>query len=185
MDTLINNLLLFDSLNEQQIRLINHFTKEVHLEARKHLAEPGDRWSQLALVKSGVLRYNYFNRSAENITSGLIGEGNFITASGPLHVPFIQSDYLQAITACTLSVITKSGMQELSSKVPNWDNILRKISEKAVAERRSRILRTLGDIDPKDVAIQYLAKFPNIEKHISVDQILKYLEVQAKGQRLG
>jgi CRP-like cAMP-binding protein len=178
MKTLMNNLLLFDSLNEQQIKFFNHLIQEVQLKEGAYFAEPGNTCSQLAFVESGILRYNYYNREAENITSSLIGEGNYIASSGPLHRPFIQSDYLQAITACSLSVITKSGMDELSSTVSNWDNILRKISQKATAERRRRIICPTGSTSPEVTAARYLAKFPNIGKHINVNQMLPYIYAQ-------
>ena len=184
MNALINNLLLSDSLNEQQIKLVKHLTQEVHLKEGEYFAEPGSTSSQLAFVESGVLRYNYYNRRAENITSGLIGEGNFIAGAGPFYLPVIPSDYLQAITACTLSVITKSGMDELSSTVSTWDSILRKISQKATAEKRSRIIRTSGNSDPEVTAAQYLAGFPDIGKHINVDQMLRYIDARVKGQKV-
>jgi CRP-like cAMP-binding protein len=185
MKNLIDNLLLFDRLNEQQIRLVNHLTQEVHLKEGEYLAEPGYTCCQLSLVQSGVLRYNFYNRKAENITSCLIGEGNFIAGVGPLHLPVIQSDYLQAITSCALLVITKSGMDELSSALSNWDGILRKVSQKAIAETRSRILRRSGNTDPEVTAAQYLARFPNIGKHINVDQMLRYFGAQPNDHKVG
>ncbi len=183
MNTLINNLLLFDSLNEQQIELINRLTYKVNLKVGEYLAEPGNNWSQLALVESGVLRYNFFNSRAENITSSLIGEGNYIAGVGPLHLPVIQSDYLQSITACTLSVITKRGMDELLSTITNWDSILRKISQKAIAERRSRIIRSGCKTNHEVIAAQYLSKFPNIGKYINLNQMLQYIDVKINDQK--
>jgi hypothetical protein len=184
MKTLINSLLLFDSLTEQQIRLITHLTQEVQLKEEEYFAEPGNTYSRLAFVESGVLRYSYYNRGAENITSGLIGEGNYIASSVPLYLPVIQSDYLQAVTACTISVISISGMGELSLTVPNWDSILRKISQKATAERRSRIIRSVGNRDSKVTAAQYLAKFVDIGKYINVDQMLPYLDAQVNAYKV-
>lgn len=179
MKTLINNLLLFDSLNEQQIKLVNHLTQEVQLKEGEYLTEPGNTCSQLAFVESGVLRYSYYNRQAENITSGLIGEGNYIASSVPLNLPVIQSDYLQAITPCSLSVITKSGMDQLSLTVSNWDIILRKISQKAAAETRRRIICRIGRVSPEVIAARYLAKFPNVGNHIKLNQMVQYVDAQS------
>ncbi|WP_134088021.1 Crp/Fnr family transcriptional regulator [Olivibacter sp. XZL3] len=175
METLINNLLLFDRLTEQQVKLIRDITKDVHLQEGEYFAEPGDICSQLAFVAKGILRYNHYNRKAENITSGLIGEGDFVAGAAPSHLPALHSDYLQAITECSLSVIDKRGMEELSSTVSNWDNMVRKISQKAIAEKRSRILRPVDD-DPEAAASQYLEKFPNLAKHLSVDRMLLYID---------
>lgn len=183
MKTLIKNLLLFDRLTEQQIKLISGIKQEVRLQEGEYFAEPGDICSQLAFVEKGVLRYNYYNRKAENITSGLIGEGNFVVGTTPSHIPAIQSDYLQAIIQCTLSVIDKRGMEELSSTVSNWDGLVRRISQKATAEKRSRILRPTEDADPEITAAQYLERFPNLGKYISPDRMVPYIEAQVDNEK--
>jgi CRP-like cAMP-binding protein len=141
MNSLINKLLLFDHLNEQQVRLISRKIEKVHLEEDEYFAEPGYIQSGLAFVDKGELRYNYYNNKAENITSSLIGEGDFIAPASHLLLPIIPSDYLQAITKCALLVIRKSGMDELSATIPNWDNILRMVSQKAIIQRRSQSVR--------------------------------------------
>jgi CRP-like cAMP-binding protein len=183
MKTLIKNLLLFDRLNEQQSTLVSQLIQEVHLEEGEYFIEPGSTFRQLAFVEIGVLRYNYYNRLAENLTTGLIGEGDYIGSSSFLHLPFIQSDYLQAITKCTLSVIPKSSLDELSLTVPNWDIILMKISQKTTAQRRSRMISLVGNTKPRITAAEYLAKFPNIGKHININQMLLYIDAQVNDQK--
>lgn len=183
METLIQNLLLFDRLTVQQIRLISNITQEVRLQEGEYYAEPGDLCSQLGFVEKGVLRYNYYNRKAENITSGLIGEGNFVVGAVSSHLPVIQSDYLQAITACTFSVIDERGMEELSSTVSNWDAMIRRISQKAMAEKRSRILRPTENANPIITATQYLERFPNLGKYIGREWMMPYIEAQNNNEK--
>lgn len=178
MKTLIKNLLLFDRLTEQQIRFISDITQEIRLQEGEYFAEPGDVCSQLAFVETGVLRYNHYNRRAENITSGLIGEGNFVAGPSPLHLPAVQADYLQAITDCILFVIDKKGMDELSSTVSSWDSMIKRISQKATFEKRSRILRAAEGTDPEITATRYLERFPNLGKYISADKMASYMETQ-------
>ena len=175
MNTLINQLLLFDHLNQQQISLINRLTKQVHLHKGEYLAEPGHTISFLAFVNSGVLRYNYYNREAENITTVLIGEGNFVSSSIPIYPPIIQFYYLEAMTACDLSVIERSGMQELSATVSNWDTIARRVAQRAAEERQIRIIPYVQDGDPDNAAANYLEKFANLGKHLKVEQVSPYI----------
>jgi CRP-like cAMP-binding protein len=178
MNTLINKLLLFDHLNEQQIALISRKAEKVHLEEGEYYTEPGHILTRLTYVDKGILRYNYYNNKAENITSSLIGEGNFIAPSGHLLFPIIPSDYLQAITECALLVIKKSSIEDLSATIPNWDNILKKVSQKAVLERRSRSVRVSNDANLEVTANKYLEKFPNLSKHLKANQMLRYLQSQ-------
>jgi hypothetical protein len=44
-----------------------------------------------------------------------------------LQLPMISSEYLQAVTACSLSVVEKTGMDELSATLANWNNIVKMI----------------------------------------------------------
>lgn len=178
MDTLIQNLLLFDRLTEQQIAIISGLIQQVHLREGEYFMEPGNISSRLAFVEKGVLRYNHYNRKAENITSGLIGEGNFVAGAVPSYLPAIQSDYLQAITECTLSVIDRTGMADLSSTVSNWDGMIKRISQKAIAEKRSRILRPVEGMGPELTAIRYLERFPNLRKYLDPDRMLLYIKAQ-------
>lgn len=178
MNTLINKLLLFDHLNEQQIALISRKTEKVHLEEGEYYTEPGYIQSHLAYVNKGVLRYNYYNNKAQNITSSLIGDGDFITPASHLLLPVIPSDYLQAITGCDLLLIKESGLEELSATISNWDSMVKRISHKAIAERRSRSVRLSNNMNIEVTANQYLKKFPNLGKHLRVDQILQYLQNQ-------
>jgi CRP-like cAMP-binding protein len=178
MNTLINNLLLFDRLNEQQIKLINRTTQKLHLRKDEYFAEPGYIYTQLAFLDKGVLRYNYYNRNAENITSSLIGEGNFVAGISPVHFPVIQSEYLQAITECNLLVIPKSGMEELAAILANWDNLLRRVAQKAILERRRRIIHSTEAILPELTAAQYLEKFTDLSKYLTASQIAPYFQTQ-------
>lgn len=177
MNTLINQLLLFDHLNEQQISLINGLIKQVYLQKGEYLAEPGHTISFLAFVKSGVLRYNYYNREAENITNALIGEGNFVSSSSPIYPPVIQSYYLEAMTECDLSVIEISGMEELSATLSNWEDIARRAAQRAAAERRTRIIPYVMESDPGIAAAKYLERFTNLGKHLKAEQLLPYIKL--------
>lgn len=176
MNTLINKLLLFDHLNEQQIALISHKVEKIHLNEGEYYTEPGHIESRLAFVDKGVLRYNYYNNKAENITSSLIGEGDFITSASYLLLPIIPSDYLQAITECALLVIEESDMKEISATIPNWDNTFRMVSQKAITERRGRLVQLSKYENSEITANDYLEQFPNLSKHLNANQMLQYLQ---------
>lgn len=172
---------MFDHLNEQQQMLICQKIEKVHLEEGEYFSEPGNIQSCLAFVDIGVLRYNYYNKSAENITSSLIGEGDFIAPASHLLVPVIPSDYLQAITRCILLVIKKKEMEELSATIQSWDPILKQVSRKVIIERRSRSVLLLKNVNMEVTVKAYLDQFPNLRKHLNVNQVLQYLQtVQPK-----
>ncbi|MEJ7558567.1 MAG: hypothetical protein WKF66_09690 [Pedobacter sp.] len=178
MNSLINKLLLFDQLNGQQQALISRKIENVHLEEGECFLEPGHIQSCLAFVDNGVLRYNYYNKNAVNITSSLIGEGDLIATPSHLLLPVIPSDYLQAITSCDLSVIRKTAMEELSATIQNWDNILIKVSQKVNIDKGSRSVRLVKNMNLDVTVTEYLEMFPNFSKYLKANQIMQYLQCQ-------
>lgn len=180
MNTFIDKLLLFDDLNGQQIELVRRLTRQINLEEGNYFSEPGRSYRQLTFIEKGVLRYNYYNRNAENVTSGFIGEDNFIAGAGSLPIAIPQSEYLQAITACTLLVIEKDGLDELSVTVSNWDRMFNMILLKAAAARRSRVIAFAGIANPEGQAANYLQKFDDLNKSLTLNQILPYFGMQVQ-----
>jgi hypothetical protein len=177
MEAFTNHLLLFDQLNDQQIALVKQKTKLVCLEAGDYFAEAGIIFGKMAFVNEGVLRYNYYNNKAENFTVSLIGDGNIVIGANPVLPNFPPSDYLQAITRCSLCVIEAGDMAVLTATISNWENIVKKISRKSVLDKKERVLPSLAENNMESVANAYLNKFENVKRHLSYDQMASYLRV--------
>ncbi|MFD0764402.1 Crp/Fnr family transcriptional regulator [Mucilaginibacter lutimaris] len=174
MKTLIDHLLLFDDLNDWQIELIETVTHRMRLKEGSYFTEPGHTYPQLAFIESGVLRYNYYNRKVENITSSFIEEGNFIAGTGSLPIALPQSEFIQAVTDCTLLVIGKDALEQISATVTNWGAILKKILQKATTARQKRSIGITEATVPHEEAERYLHTFEGLNKHLTLQQITPY-----------
>jgi CRP-like cAMP-binding protein len=179
MKAFINHLLLFDQLNDQQIRLVRQKTRVIHLEAGEYFAEAGIIFGKMAFINDGVLRYNYYNNKAENFTVSLIGDGNIVIGSNPVLPNFPPSDYLQAITRCSLCVIEAYDMAILAATISNWEKLIKKISQKSVLDKKERVLPNAFNTNVESAANAYLNKFENIKKHLSLDKMVSYLRVDS------
>lgn len=176
MELLLNYLLLFDGLNEQQITLVKQKTKLIQLQPGDYLAEAGIIFGKLAFVGNGLLRYNYYNSKAENFTISLIADGNIIVGANHVIPNFPPSDYLQAITKCDLYVIDAEDMEIIAATILNWERLVKKISQKSVCDKKERVLPVINDNPVNKVAAAYLNKFDNVKKYLSTDQMTTYLQ---------
>ena len=77
MENLINYLLQFGQLNQQQIDLISSKARVIELKKEDYFSEAGKISRQVAFVDSGILRVCYYNNEGEEITRYFIDENNF------------------------------------------------------------------------------------------------------------
>lgn len=77
MENLINYLLQFGQLNQQQIDLVKSKAKVIELKKDDYFSEAGKIARQVAFVDVGILRVCYYNNKGEEITRYFINENNF------------------------------------------------------------------------------------------------------------
>lgn len=77
MEQLINYLLQFGQLNQQQIELIRSKATVIELKKDEYFSEAGKTPRRVAFINEGILRVCYYNSSGEEITKYFIGENNF------------------------------------------------------------------------------------------------------------
>ena len=78
MEQLIEYILQFGNLNEQQIKLISRNTTEIELRKDEYFAQAGKTFDQIGFVLEGVLRICYYNNKGEEITKYFIEENHFV-----------------------------------------------------------------------------------------------------------
>ena len=127
MKELINYLLQFAPLNEQQIDLIE--SKGIFKEIKKdgYFQEAGKIPREVAFLTEGITRICYYNNKGDEITKYFIDENNLIVDINSYNRNIPSSGYIQAITDCKLIVFSKEAMKELSMTILIWDDIINKI----------------------------------------------------------
>ena len=106
MENLINYLLQFGQLNQQQIDLIKNKAKLVELNKEEYFSEAGKIARQVAFVDNGILRVCYYNNKGEEITRYFIDENNFAVDLNSFTYQIPSSEYVQAVTDCKLLVFS-------------------------------------------------------------------------------
>jgi CRP-like cAMP-binding protein len=176
MEALINYLLQFGQLNSQQIELVKAKATEMKLKKEAYFSEAGKISKQVAFVTDGILRVCYYNNKGVEITRYFIDENNFAVDLNSFTAKIPSSEYVQAVTDCSLIVFSSEALQELSLTIIGWDNIINKITSKSLIEKVNRISPMLAE----DAAVRYqnfLTQFPMLANRIPLSLLASYLGI--------
>lgn len=176
MEALINYLLQFSNLNQQQIDLIKR--KVVFKEIRKddYFHEAGKIPREIIFLTEGVMRVCYYNNKGDEITKYFIDENNFLADINSYNQEIASTEYIQAVTDCTYFVFSKNTMKELSMTIIEWDAIVAKITAKGLADKVNKISPMMAE-DAKERYLSFLEKFPQLATRIPLSYLASYLGI--------
>jgi CRP-like cAMP-binding protein len=172
----IDYLLQYDSLNKQQIDLINSLLVFKQYKEGDYFLKAGKISNQVGFIQDGVFRVCYYNNNGEEITRYFLQEHNFIVDINSYNTGIPSSEYIQSVTDSTVVVLSQKSMKELSKTIINWDSIIAKITAKALSEKVARISMMM----PQDASERYdffLENFPNISNRVPLQYIASYIGV--------
>ena len=176
MENLINYLLQFEQLNQQQIDLIKSKVKVIQLKKEDYFSAAGKIAQQVAFINEGILRVCYYNNKGEEITRHFIDENNFAVDLNSFTYQIPSSEYMQAITDCTLFVFSAAAIRDLSLTIVPFNNIRSQITTKSLIEKVNRISPMLAQ-DAKVRYISFLNDFPKLANRIPLSFLASYLGI--------
>ena len=176
MENLINYILQFGQLNEQQIELVKSKAIVVELKKDDYFSEAGKIAKRVAFIADGILRVCYYNNKGEEITRYFIDENNFAVDIGSFSTQIPSSEYIQAVTNCNLLVFSKEALDELSLTIIGFDGIINQITTKSLIEKVRRISPMLAE-DAKSRYLNFLDNFPKLANRIPLSLLASYLGI--------
>ena len=176
MEALINYLLQFGQLNAQQINLIKSKGAVKELEKGAYYAEAGHIPKEVAFLTEGILRICYYNHKGDEITKYFIDENNFVVDINSYNQNIPSSEYAETITTCKLIVFSKQAMKELSMTIIPWDDIISKITAKALMEKVEKISSMMAE-DATERYLNFLKRFPALANRIPLSYLASYLGI--------
>ncbi|MCU0352671.1 MAG: Crp/Fnr family transcriptional regulator [Cytophagales bacterium] len=176
MESLINYILQFGHLNQQQIELVKRKATEVQLKKEAYFSEAGKIARQVAFVTQGILRVHYYNNKGEDITRYFIDENNFAVDLNSFNYQVPSSEYVQAVTDCTLIVFGYDSFKELSDTIIGWDEMIYKITTKAFMDKVNRISPMLAE-DATERYLKFLERYPTVANRIPLSLLASYLGI--------
>ncbi|WP_025763078.1 Crp/Fnr family transcriptional regulator [Dyadobacter tibetensis] len=176
MEKLIDFLLEFGHLNQQQIDLIKRKASPLVLEKGTYFSEAGKIPKRVAFIQTGILRVCYYNSKGDEITKYFIEENNFAVDINSYTQKIPSSEYVQAVTDCTLLVFSKESFDELFNTIIAWEGIINKITEKALIEKLNKLSPMLAE-DASTRYLTFLEKFPGLANRIPLSYLASYLGI--------
>jgi CRP-like cAMP-binding protein len=176
METLINLILQFGDLNKQQIDLILSKANTLHLKKDEYFSEAGKIPRYVGFVLEGVFRFCYYNNKGEEITNYFIDEGNFVSDNEKFESQIAASEYIQAVTDCTVLVFTKKDWDDISDTIVGFDLIKANIVKKCLTvamERRSPLVAE----DATTRYLSFIESFPALINRIPLSYVASYLGI--------
>ncbi|SFW73510.1 Crp/Fnr family transcriptional regulator [Chitinophaga sancti] len=176
MEQLINYLLHFGQLNQQQIDLIKSRSMVKTSRKDTYYHEAGRIPREVIFLTAGIMRVCYYNNKGDEITKYFIDENNFIVDihSYNQHIP--STEYIQAVTDCEYIVLSREVMDELSMTIITWDPIIAKITAKSLAEKVNRISPMMAE-DATERYLMFLRNFPALANRIPLSYLASYLGI--------
>ena len=114
MEDLINYLLQFGQLNEQQIELVKSKIIIVELKKDEYFSEAGKIAKRVAFIADGILRVCYYNNKGDEITRYFIDESNFAVDINSFFTQSPSSEYIQAVTNCNYGFLLHCSSEIIS-----------------------------------------------------------------------
>jgi CRP-like cAMP-binding protein len=176
MESLINYILQFGQLNQQQIDLVKSKAVFKSLKKDAYYQEAGKIPREIIFLTKGIIRISYFDNKGIDITKYFMDENRFIADINSYNQGIPSTEYVQAVTDCEYFAFSKNGMEELSLTIVGWDAIISKITAKGLADKLTRISSMMAE-DATERYLNFLTNFPGLANRIPLSQLASYLGI--------
>ncbi len=176
MEKLINYLLQFGQLNQQQIELVRNKAQETELKKEAYFSEAGKIPRRVAFINEGILRVCFYNSSGNQITKYFMDENSFAVDINSYTQKIPSSEYVQAVTDCKLIIFSREALDDLSATIIQWDSIISKITAKALVDKVNKLSPMLNE-NAKVRYLSFLDKFPQLANRIPLSFLASYLGI--------
>jgi CRP-like cAMP-binding protein len=175
MKELIEYILQFGNLNQQQISLIEKKATQTALQKGEYFSEAGNVPRQVGFIVAGIIRDCYYNNKGEEITRCFITENSLVADYINFEANLPSSEYLQACTDCRLILFAKQDWEELAHTIVGWDNIKNKMVQICMFQKSRK-----GPVISQDATTRYLEfiqNYPSLINRVPLAYIASYLGV--------
>lgn len=176
MKELVEYILQFGNLNQQQIELISKKAREIEILKDAYFSEAGKISVQVGFVLEGVMRVCYYNNQGEEITKYFIDENNLVVDLESFNNSVCSSAYVQAVTNCKLIVFSKSDWDELLNTIVGWDAIVHKIIARSLMQKIDRRSPLVSE-DATTRYLSFIEKFPKVANRVPLSYLASYLGI--------
>lgn len=176
MEELINYILRFGNLNQQQTDFIISKATYAELQKDEYFSEAGKIPRRVGFVLDGVFRFCYYNNKGQEITNYFVEGASFVIDYQKFSAQVVASEYIQAVTDCKMFVFTKKAWDEIGDTIVGWEKIEGKIYQKCMSEAIERRSPLVSE-DATTRYLSFIEKFPNLVNRIPLSYVASYLGI--------
>jgi len=175
MKALIDYILQFGNLNQQQIAMVEQKMTTLSLRKDAYFSEAGKIPGQVGFITEGVIRVCYYNNQGDEITRCFVSENSLIVDYGNFETQSASSEYLQASTDCTLIVFSRQDWEELSLTIVGWDNIRNKMIQQCLFWKTRKVPVISQDATTR--YLEFMQNYPLLVNRVPLAYVASYLGI--------
>ena len=176
MEQMMDYILQFGQLNQQQINLIKSKAAIQQIKKDEYYHEAGKITREVIFLIEGIMRICYYNNKGDEITKYFFDENHFIADMNSLNLAIPAVEYIQAVTDCRYISLSKAALDELSMTIIGWDAIVAKMTAKGMTDKVNRISPMMAD-DAKERYLRFFTNFPKLANRIPLSYLASYLGI--------
>ncbi len=163
-------------LTSAEVGLISSYFSIEKVEKEVLLVTAGERYKKLVFVLEGILRIYIIDQKGEEVVKNFVEPNCFFAEFESFNKNETSKINVGAVTDCVLCTLTKSDSDELVSKFPKWENLMKAGAMEAMSEMfGKREFLLLGDsIDQYKYFVKH---HPLLAKHVPLKYIASYLRI--------
>jgi CRP-like cAMP-binding protein len=177
-DTLLQYIIDYSSLtvSDEEFKLIQEAFKPKKLRKRQYLLQEGDVCKYLSFITKGALRqYSVDNKGVEHIVR--FGIERWWMADYEGFIMQEPSKYdIDALEDVELLQITKEHLEELKSKVPAVEAMIKKLDQRSYIAHQKRIHSSISHT-AEDRYLELLNTYPELIQRFPQNMIASYLGI--------
>jgi len=176
MDEMINAMLLFGTLNAQQMELIKSRLTEVTLKKGDYFSEAAQVANRVGFLNQGVMRVCYYNNKGEDITRCFIPHNRFVADMNSFYNQIATSEYVEALTDCTMQIIDRKDFNELAATIMPWNDIFNRITSSSLM-RKVHERNLMLSQDATERYVGFLKDYPGMANQVPLSTLASYLGI--------
>ena len=161
----------FDLSSEETQSLVSSFQPQIVAHEDYFLKE-GEISNTICYIAEGVMRTLEFDKEGNDITHFFFKKNQFLTNLESYRTSKPSTQYIQAITDCSLLVIKK----QKANKLPGWDKIFQQLVQQTLLRKISD-QRALRNLSAKKKYEQFLDTDSDILQRVPLKYIASYLGI--------
>ncbi len=174
MEELRNFMEQFISLKPNEWVTIQSHFKPMTLAKGDYFLREGQINRRIGWITAGVCRYAYITPNGDEHTKYFVKEGQFVSSTNSFTNQESSQESIQAMTDVKLYSISRESYLQLFNDLPNWGQLIQKITEYSYA-KKVRDISPMVVQDAKTRYEQFLQNQPDVLQRVPLGYIANYL----------